>query len=236
MTYLTNKPFYVYCFSKKLSTDLERYRISIKVFEDSVKHLSKLYPYRIVTDKETVPDIGHLSKDIEVVDSSGFIFIDDFKLSLVGSLTDTEVIIDPDVLVYKELNSNLNLNAIFCHSDSPNDYWYQDYIPNFKGSLLFDRIKNAGKIPFVPNIGLLKINNPKLLSDYKFYYNLYREDLINRQYDHLSSASILLGQYLLGILLYEGNYSYFNYRDTNNTEQYVHLAGPQKFKLYKQNL
>jgi len=228
-----SKPSFVYCFSKKLSTDSDKYRISIKVFEDSVKHLSKLYDFRIVSDKDTFQDIEHLSDNIEIFDTDGFTFVDDFKLSLIHKLRDNEIIIDPDVLVYKKLYTNLSLDSVFCHSDSPNDYWYQDYIPNFKGSLLYDKIKHSGSIPFIPNIGLLRINNPDLLSDYKFYYNLYKQDLLKHDYSNLFSASILLGQYLLGILLYEGNYSYFNYRDSNTKDQYFHLAGPQKFELYK---
>ena len=242
MIYLMSKPRFVYCFTKKLSTELDKYKISLKVFSDSVKYLSKNYNYKIYTDLDTYKDIKSFGENINIVDTESIFFTDDFKVSILDSLADNEVYIDPDVFIYSKLNINYNSDLIFCHRDTPSAWWYQDYIESIKGSLLYDKIRNwedkikineAEQIPFVPNIGFLKINNSNLRRNYIDQYNLYREDLLTRPINNRNGISILLGQYLLGILFNEGKYSYFNHRDNNTKENYIHLAGPQKFELYK---
>ena len=97
------------------------------------------------------------------------------------------------------------------------------------------KIKSVKKLPFVPNIGLLKINNKKLLTDYIEQYSYYRKDILNKFDNTFLSFSILLGQYLLGMLLYEGNYSYLSIRSVNTPDVYEHLGGPQKFKMLMSN-
>lgn len=233
MTYLMSKPRFVYCFTKKLSTELDKYKITLKVFSDSVKYLSEYYEYKIYTDKDTFEDIKHLGKDIQLFDTDNFIFADDFKVSLLDFIDQDEIIIDPDVLIYRPLNHRKDQDVVFCHRDNQEEYWYQDNIPFIENTLLCERIKLAGKIPFIPNLGFLQIYNSNLIKEYTSTYFKYREDLLNKVTENLFGASILLGQYLLGILLYEGNYSYFSHRDANTEEQYVHLAGPQKFEIYK---
>lgn len=232
-TYLTSSPTFVYCFTKRLATSADKYTISLKVFRDSVKFLSRYYSYKVYTDLETIEDIKGFAESITVINTDNFIFLDDFKVFVLGIVEDNEIIIDPDVLIYNKLTANYNSDIIFCHRDLPSQPWYQENIENINGSLLYSRIEKDGEIPFIPNLGFLKINNSKLLTDYITQYSLYRNDLLSRFTGNLYGASILLGQYLLGILLYEGNYSYFNHRDNNSKEVYVHLAGPQKFEIYK---
>jgi len=228
-----NKPSFVYCFTKKLASDTKSYRVSLKIFEDSVKYLSKIYNYKIYSDEDTLNDIKHLGDNIELVNTNNFIFYDDFKVSLLSVLKTNEILIDPDVLVYKKVECDLDTDIIFCHKDLPQEPWYKDYIHILEGSLLYEKLIPLENIPFIPNIGFLKINNSKLLKDYTYYYDLYSKDLLSRPSKSLDGASIFLGQCLLGLLLYEDNYSYFNLRDANTREKYVHLAGPQKFELYK---
>lgn len=228
-----SKPRFVYCFTKNLSTNLDNYKISLKVFSESVNYLSKNYNYKIYTDKDTLEDIQHLGKDIRLFNTDDFIFADDFKVSLLDFIDQDEIIIDPDVLVYSKLNTRIDQDIVFCHRDNQDEYWYQNNLPFIKGTLLSDRIQEAGKIPFIPNLGFLQIYSSQLRNQYVSTYMEYKEDLLNEVKENLFGSSILLGQYLLGILLYEGNYSYISHRDVNTEDQYVHLAGPQKFEIYR---
>jgi|TARA_R100000081_G_scaffold87495_1_gene58067 hypothetical protein len=226
---------FVYCFSKNLAVNEEQYTISLTLLTQSVKLLNKHSNCRIVTDDSTYNDLKELSNDIEVIDSSNFRFLDDFKLSLIKDLKDNEILVDPDILMFKKPMVDSDVDLIFDYKDSPRKYWYEEDIRKIEGTLLYDKIKSIKKLPFVPNIGFLKINNKTLLTDYIEQYEYYRKDIIERFDNPFLSFSILLGQYLLGILLYEGNYSYLSIRSANTADVYEHLGGPQKFKMLMSN-
>mgnify|MGYP001595849488 CR=1 FL=1 len=233
MTSSMSKPCFIYCFTKLLASNDEHYNISLEVLNKSVNFLSGKYPYKIFTDSITADDIKSFSQYIYTVDTSEFKFLDDFKISLLPKLQDNEVLIDPDVLIYKELKVNLDADLIFDYKDKVYQKWYSDGIANLKGTLIYDKINSIDKLPFIPNIGFLKINNKRLLQDYTDLYYQYREDILDKHTDNYRGFSIILGQYLLGILLYEGNYSYISNRENNSGEVYVHLGGPQKYEKYK---
>ena len=80
-----------------------------------------------------------------------------------------------------------------------------------------------------------KINNSKLLTDYINSYNYYKRELLEKVKFSFPKFSILLGQYLLGILLHEGNYSYYSFRTNNTGSIYIHLGGPQKYAKLNKN-
>ena len=230
-----SKITYVYCFSKNLAVNEEQYAISLTLLKQSIKLASKHSNYRLVTDDSTYKDLKNLSNDITMIDSSDFKFLDDFKISLLKDLKFNEMLVDPDILMFKKPMVDSNTDLIFDYKDSPRKYWYEEDIRNVKGTLLYDKIKSVEKLPFVPNIGFLKINNKKLLTEYIQQYEYYRKDIINKFDNTFLSFSILLGQYLLGMLLYEGNYSYLSIRSVNTPDVYEHLGGPQKFKMLMSN-
>ena len=230
-----SKPSFVYCFSKKLAANEEQYSINLLLLEKSIEHIKKLYEYRIITDEQTLEDIETLSDNIKIINSDDFIFLEDIKTSLVSSLEDNELIVDPDLFIYRELRISLDYDFIFEHKDNPTKSWYTDHIDGLKGTLLYDRIMSAGKIPFAPNIGFFKISNLNLRSDFLQQYNTYREDILNKNIENPNQYNLLLGQYLLGIVLYEGNYSYLNTSSINKEEAYHHFAGPSKYKKFKVN-
>jgi len=126
-------------------------------------------------------------------------------------------------------------DIIFEHKDSPKKPWYVDYLDKLDGTLLYDKIVSTGNIPFVPNIGFFKINNSRLLSLFKEKYYEYRKDIINKLNGNYNQYNLLLGQYLLGIILYEENFSYLGLRSINGVEKYTHMAGPDKYKKYRIN-
>ncbi len=235
MIYSTSKHSFVYCFSKKLANNEEQYAINLQLLEKSITHLKGLYRYRIITDELTHKDVEHLSTDIQFIDTSDFIFLEDMKAKCISLLGQDETIIDPDLFIFKSLDYVDNFDLIFEHKDSPTKSWYTDNISNLKGTLLYDRVKNTGSIPFVPNIGFFKINNNKLLHTFTKTYYKYREDLLLNNITDPNRFNLLLGQYLLGIILYEGNFSYLNLRSTNPVENYTHLAGPDKYRKYNNN-
>ena len=224
---------FVYCFSKQVSVTEEQYAIILEVLNESVNLLKRFFSYRIVTDDLTYEDLKNLSPNIEIVNSENFVFLDDFKIELIKGLKENEILIDPDILMKKRAKYSLDADLVFEHKEEVT-HWYGKVIEEIKGTLLYDRIKNHQKLTFVPNIGILKINHPNLLSDYIETYYLYRKDLLSKFKTNQSIYSNLLGQYLLGILLQEGNYSYFYLRSVNTPKVYIHLAGPQKYKKLNQ--
>ena len=234
MTYSMSKKSFVYCFSKKLAANEEQYAINLMLLEKSINYLKQFYSYRLITDQQTLEDVKSLSDNIEITSSDDYIFLEDIKTSLVGSLSKNELIIDPDLFVYKELDIPTGYDILFDHKDSPKRSWYTDYVEKLKGTLLYDKIKSAGKLKFIPNIGFFSINNPDLRSNFLEQYRYFRDDIIKNKKEDPNQFNLLLGQYLLGIVLSEGNYSYLNIRSKNSGDVYVHLAGPNKYKIFKE--
>lgn len=235
MTYSTSRPSFVYCFSKKLAANEEQYAINLLLLEKSINYIKSLYDYRLITDELTFKDVKHLSESIEYIDTSKFIFLEDIKLECVTLLQENEVIVDPDLFIFKSLDYNLKYDLIFEHKDSPKKHWYVNHIDNLKGTLLYDRIIKTGNIPFVPNIGFFKISNKKLLDKFRATYYHYRDDIISKRINNPNQFNLLLGQYLLGIILYEENFSYLDLRSNNSVEFYTHMAGPDKYRKFNIN-
>ena len=235
MTYSTSKHSFVYCFSKKLAYNEEQYAINLQLLEKSITHIKGLYEYRLITDELTSSDVEHLSTNIQLIDTSDFIFLEDMKARCVSLLHSHETIVDPDLFIFKSLEYSNSFDVIFEHKDSPTKPWYTDNIIELKGTLLYERVKNTGTIPFVPNIGFFKINNDILLQTFTETYYEYRNDLLVKNIADPNRSNLILGQYLLGILLYEENFSYLDLRSTNPVETYTHLAGPDKYRKYNTN-
>ena len=224
---------FVYCFSKTLAVNEEQYEVNLELLSKSVEHLKDLFQYKIITDSQTYGDLKELSDCIEVVNTDNFEFLDDFKIKVLQNLSSNEILIDPDVVIFEKLKFDTSVDLVFDRKDSPSQDWYLNDIEKIKGTKLYDKIKSVKNIPFVPNIAFFKINNTNLLREYIDLYNFFKEDLLSKLKIQFPSFSILLGQYLLGIVLYEGKYSYIDIRGSSKKNSYVHLGGPQKYKKLK---
>ena len=230
-----SKVKFIYCFSKKLSVNNDQYNINLELFNESTKLIKKYYDYKIICDKYTFNDIKTFAKNIKVIDINEFKFVDDFKINILKNLNSNEILVDPDIIIKRRPKFDLSADIVFDYEDSPLQDWYLKDIDKIKGTKFYTKIKSIENIPFIPNIGFLKINNSKLLSDYISSYNYYRQEILNKVKFKFPQFSILLGQYLLGILLYEGNYSYYSFRSNNTGSIYVHLGGPQKYVKLNKN-
>jgi hypothetical protein len=89
-----------------------------------------------------------------MIDSSDFKFLDDFKLSLLKDLKFNEMLVDPDILMFKKPMVDSNTDLIFDYKDSPRKYWYEEDIRAVEGMLLYDKIKSV----FESTIGFLNIS------------------------------------------------------------------------------
>lgn len=221
---------FVYCFSKTLAVNEEQYEVNLEILSKSIEYLKKFYKYSIITDKHTYNDLKELSDNIVIVNTDNFKFLDDFKIQVIENLSPNEILIDTDVLVFEKFKLDTSVDLIFNRKDSPSKDWYLNDIEKIKGTKLYDRIKLVKNMPFVPNIAFLKINNTNLLQEYTKLYNFFKEDLLSKLKVKFPSFSILLGQYLLGIILYEGKYSYIDIESSNKKSSYIHLGGPQKYQ------
>ena len=233
MIYLMSSISFVYCFSKTLAVNEEQYEVNLELLSKSVEHLKDHFQYKIITDLQTYGDLKELSDCIEVVNTDNFEFLDDFKIKVLQNLSSNEILIDPDVMIFEKLKFDTSVDLVFDRKDSPSQDWYLNDIEKIKGTKLYDKIKSVKNIPFVPNIAFFKINNTNLLREYIDLYNFFKEDLLSKLKIQFPSFSILLGQYLLGIVLYEGKYSYIDIRGSSKKNSYVHLGGPQKYKKLK---
>lgn len=222
---------FVYCFSKQLAVSEERYAISLNLFRESVSLLSQHYKCKIYTDRETYNDIADFNVPVDILNDITLIFVDDFKVHCLGLLKDNQILIDIDVLVYGKLNLDTTRDLLFDFRDNPKSEWYDRTFYQLSKFELKKSIHKISRPDFVPNIGFLKFNNKALLREYTTLYKKYG-DIIKKDKNtlvHRLDASLILGQYLLGALLKQGNYSYFTVANNNTSKEYVHLSGKVKF-------
>jgi hypothetical protein len=167
--------------------------------------------------------------DIVLVDTTGFRFIDDFKVYLLSHISDDEVLVDVDLFLYKPLYLKDGCDIWVDFKDNSSNGWYKDYVKycvdNGICNILPDFVQSSMSIP---NIGILKIDNPKLKLDYIHSYNKIRDWLFTLDDEPDIGLSIILGQYLLGLLLKDGKYK-VSYCHRNGND-YIHLSGPVKFR------
>jgi len=222
----------VYCFSKKLAFSEERYTTSLNLLKKSVQLSSKLYPVKVYTDDITAEDLSLLDVDVINLGILDLIFVDDFKVHLLGLLEENELFVDSDVLIHRELTLDFTKDLIFDFIDSPNSFWYNESFEKLNTTSIKSHLDSIGKVNIVPNLGFLKITNSTLLREYKKQYLKLRSLLLAEAIEikPVGQFSMVLGQYLLGIVLNQDNYSYFSIGTHNDDSTYKHLSGPVKFQ------
>ena len=156
----------VYCFTKKLSKLAEgeqdkNFNIILDCLKKSVQLNSKFHKLKLYTDDFTYDLVKDLNIETKVIDYSRFRFIDDIKIQTLPLLEENEVLIDPDIFLYKKLDVKENYDLILERKDSINTWWYNDertLAEPFNFSKLLNFVSNSGT---VGNIGIMKFFNKK---------------------------------------------------------------------------
>lgn len=223
----------VYCITKRLSQSEENFEIILYCLNKSIELASKFHNIKIITDSQTIGYIKHLNIEIEIFDFGHLRFLDDIKISVLPQLKDDELLIDPDVFIYRELKIDEDCDLLCERPENIiRDIWYHtDYklSKNFKFS---NFIRFESKTNDICNIGILKFFNQDLLKKYIERYNFVKSvalDEENNLYE-FPTFSILLGQLLLQNIIDENDYK-VNYIRHNRYNEYYHLAGPQKYDV-----
>jgi hypothetical protein len=218
-----------FSFTTKLLIDTSNTKTYLDLLNKSIKFAKRYHRVKLYTDDVTLPIVSNIDVDIVLVDTTGFRFIDDFKVYLLSHISDDEVLVDVDLFLYKPLYLKDGWDIWVDFKDNSSNEWYKDYIKyctdNGIVTILPDFIQSSMSIP---NIGILKIGNPTLKKDYIKLYNKVRYWLFTLDDTPDIGLSIILGQYLLGLLLKDGKYKIFYCYGNGN--DYIHLSGPVKFK------
>lgn len=228
----------VYCFTKKLSKLAEgeqdkNFNIILDCLKKSVQLNSKFHKLKLYTDDFTYDLVKDLNIETKVIDYSRFRFIDDIKIQTLPLLEENEVLIDPDIFLYKKLDVKENYDLILERKDSINTWWYNDertLAEPFNFSKLLNFVSKSGT---VGNIGIMKFFNKKFLNDYIERYNEVR-DVAMAEEETLypfPRFSVLLGQLLLRNVADDFNYS-IGYSNMNEKNEYKHLSGHTKYKQH----
>ena len=228
----------VYCFTKKLSKLAEgeqekNFNIILDCLKKSVQLNSEFHKLKLYTDDFTYDLVKDLNIETKVIDYSRFRFIDDIKIQTLPLLEENEVLIDPDIFLYKKLDVKENYDLILERKDSINAWWYNDertLAEPFNFSKLLNFVSKSGT---VGNIGIMKFFNKKFLNDYIERYNEVR-DVAMQEEDILlpfPRFSVLLGQLLLKNVADDFNYS-IGYSNMNEKNEYKHLSGHHKYKKH----
>ena len=218
-----------FSFTTKLLIDTSNTKTYLELLNKSIKFAKRYHKVKLYTDDVTLPIVSNIDVDIVLVDTTGFRFIDDFKVYLLSHISDDEVLVDVDLFLYKPLYLKDGWDIWVDFKDNSSNEWYRDYVKycvdNGICNILPDFIQSSMSIP---NIGILKIDNPNLKLDYIHSYNKIRDWLFTLDDEPNIGLSIILGQYLLGLLLKDGKYK-VSYCHRNGND-YIHLSGPVKFR------
>lgn len=226
----------VYCFSKKLLELAEvehhkKFPIILECLYKSVDLNSKFHKLKLYTDSYTFKFVKELDIEIKVIDYLPFRFLDDMKIQTLPKLKDNEVLIDPDIFLFKKLNIEQGYDLILERFDNIDEWWYnieQELSKPFKFSKLLNFSPKTGT---VGNVGIMKFFNQKFMNDYIERYNTVREVAMQEEekLDPFPRFSVLLGQLLLRNVADDFKYS-IGYSKLNIKNEYKHLSGSSKYK------
>jgi len=203
--------------------NLERYQTMISKAVNCAKEHHKVNFY---TDTETLPYLNISGVDIKLINTTDFYFVDDFKIHLLSVISNDEILVDTDLFLFRELKLEDGVDMCADFMDSSKQSWYIEYLNWFIDNGIREILPEFGNDIVVPNIGILKIQNDYLKNEYTELYYKIREWVLLKDNSITKGVSIILGQYLLGMISkqYKINYCY------NSKNHYVHLSGPSKFK------
>jgi hypothetical protein len=215
-----------------LSDDDKNFNIILYSLTKSIEFNSKFHKIKIYTDSITYDFIKHLNVDIQIYDYTNFRFIDDIKIQTLPLLTYNEILIDPDIFLYKELIIDSNCDVFLERPEKITDPWYkEDYSESlkFKFSKMIQFYSKTGE---VGNIGIIKFFNVEFMNQYITHYNNIKE-LAEEELDKLPpfpKFSILLGQLSLQNIIDKNNYKVV-YAKKIKENNYIHLSGYHKYSI-----
>lgn len=187
--------------------------------------------HRVVlyTDELTLPHLSHINVEKRIVDTTEFYFMDDFKIYLMDNISEEEVLVDTDLFLWKPLSMPDGYDLYVEHRENARKWWYTEHYQYFIDGGIQDIIPNFNKeVIHAPNIGIFKFKNEELKRNYIELYNKVRKWTLDKPIIY-PGASVILGQYLLGILLTEKKYKVCYMRKVEDN-YYTHYAGKTKFK------
>lgn len=215
------------CFTVKILDNQDYLSTYVEMIEKAIECAKQYHEVKFYTDEETIKLISATDIKTYIVDTSSFYFVDDFKVSLLDIIEDDEVIIDTDLFLFAPLNLEGEYDLYVDFGDNSSKYWYTKYLDWFTSNGVRELFPNFNsEIITVPNIGLLKFKNKELQKSYVEMYSMLRNWVLSKDPNIDRGVSIILGQYLLGMLMTGYNIKYC-YKNKNN---YAHLSGPVKFE------
>jgi hypothetical protein len=216
-----------FCFTIKILNNKSDLNIYVQMIEKSIECAKQYHKVKFYTDEETIKHISIKDVEIQIINTDNFYFVDDFKIHLLDIIKDDEVIIDTDLFLFSPLYLEDGYDLYVDFKDHSGKYWYTEYLNWFVDNGIKEIFPNFNnQIISVPNIGILKFNNKELQKNYTKMYYIIRNWVLSKDENIDRGISIILGQYLLGILMLDYNVKYC-YKKKNH---YIHLSGPLKFE------
>lgn len=216
-----------FCFTIKVMDSFINLDIYQKMITKAIGFAKEHHKIHFYTDTETLSYLNISGVEIKLIDTRDFYFIDDFKIHLLSIISDEEVLVDTDLFLVKELKLKDGYDIYADFKDDSKQKWYTDYFDWLTQNGIDDIIPNFINLDLQPpNIGILKITNKQLKKEYIELYNVVKKWILTKNKKIDRGISIILGQYLLGILVenkYKICYCYDKHR-------YTHLSGSIKFK------
>jgi hypothetical protein len=216
-----------FCFTIKILNKQSDLNLYIQMIEKSIECAKQYHKVKFYTDEETIKHISIRDIEIQIVNTNDFYFVDDFKVYLLDIIEDNEVIIDTDLFLFSPLYLEDGYDLYVDFKDHSGKDWYIEYLDWFVSRGIRKLIPNFNnEVIQVPNIGILKFKNKKLQKKYTETYYIVRDWALSKHKNIDRGISIILGQYLLALLMYNYKVKYCH----KNKNHYIHLSGPIKFE------
>jgi hypothetical protein len=222
-----------YSFTTKLGRP-ENITKAVSIYKQTAESAKRFYKVILYTDVESAPLFEGIYDEIRIINTTGFVMVDDMKLAVLPLLSDNELLMDGDVY----LRSPLIIPAgydVLCDEGEPFDQSMQ-YIETMD---LFMRLGISDVIPFygglkvVPNIGILKFQDSSTMNAYLYWHKMLRGWIIDKGLTDLTvrsrwrmSANTTV-QYLLGAFI-KSEYKRICYAKESN--DYTHYKSNSKYR------
>lgn len=183
----------------------------------------------LYTDKETIPHLRHIQCNKVIVDTTGFFYLDDFKVVVLSMIDSDTTLVDTDVVFWNPLDIPDGYDVYVDRKEDFIECGYDWHHKHFIDKDVLDVYPQFLPIPNnLPNIGILYFKNNTLKKSYIKLYWKIRNWLLDDKFWY-KEASIILGQYLLGTIIESDGYTpYYLFNNADNL--YSHYAGSNKFK------
>lgn len=216
-----------FCFTIKILNNQSDLNFYVEMIEKAIECAKQYHRVKFYTDEETIDLVSIKDVEIQIVNTSNFYFVDDFKVYLLDIVQEDEVIIDTDLFLFSPLYLEDGNDLYVDFKDHSGKDWYIEHLDWFVNNGIRELIPNFNdKIIPVPNIGILKFKNQELQKRYSEIYYTIRKWVLSKDENINRGVSIILGQYLLGLIMSNYKIKYCH----KNKNHYIHLSGPNKFE------